>query len=150
MKVWVLFLALSIVAWGAYGPTIHAGQLGLGKSPLRAFLCVGAAYFLVAVCVPVGLMLAQGESFNFQPRGALIALLAGAFGAIGALGVVLAFKFGGKPVYVMPLVFAGAPIVNVIVSVLLHPPKQPAEIPFYVGLVLTAAGAGMVLYYRPA
>ena len=34
----------------------------------------------------------------------------GAVGAIGALGVIMAFNLGGKPVYVMPLVFGGAPV----------------------------------------
>ena len=35
-------------------------------------------------------------------------------GAIGALGIILAFNFGGKPVYVMPLVFGGAPVITTL------------------------------------
>ena len=49
----------------------------------------------------------------------------------------------------MPLVFGGAPIVNVLLSMVLHPPKTTINPLLYVGFVLAAAGAGMVLYYRP-
>ena len=38
-------------------------------------------------------------------------------------GVHWAFKTGGLPVYVMPLVSAGAPLVNVLVTMAIHPPK---------------------------
>jgi len=50
----------------------------------------------------------------------------------------------------MPLVFAGAPLVNVLVSLLMHPPKAAPSPLLYLGFVLAAAGAGMVLYYKPA
>ena len=38
------------------------------------------------------------------------ASVAGALGALGALCVILALRWGGKPIYVAPLVFAGAPV----------------------------------------
>jgi hypothetical protein len=50
----------------------------------------------------------------------------------------------------MPLVFGGAPLVNVIATSLIHPPKVAPSPMLYVGFVLAAVGAGMVLYYRPA
>lgn len=49
----------------------------------------------------------------------------------------------------MPLVFGGAPIVNVLVSMAIHPPKQTLDPLLFVGFVLASVGAGMVLYYRP-
>jgi hypothetical protein len=49
----------------------------------------------------------------------------------------------------MPLVFAGAPLVNVLFSMVLHPPKNAPNPLLYVGFVLAAAGAGMVLYFKP-
>jgi hypothetical protein len=49
----------------------------------------------------------------------------------------------------MPLVFAGAPIVNVLVSMAIHPPKQAINPMFVVGFGLASAGAALVLYYRP-
>ena len=49
----------------------------------------------------------------------------------------------------MPLVFGGAPIVNVVVSMVIHPPKSAINPMLFVGFVLASIGAGMVLYFRP-
>src|SRR5438105_2610761 len=51
-----LFTAMTAVAWGFYGPTLHKGQLAMAGSRLRPFICVGLAYFLIAVVVPILLM----------------------------------------------------------------------------------------------
>jgi len=48
---------------------------------------------------------------------------------------------------VAPLVFAGAPIVNVIVSLLWKTKQAPGPL-FFVGIVLAALGAGLVLYSK--
>jgi hypothetical protein len=50
----------------------------------------------------------------------------------------------------MPLVFGGAPIVNVLYSMIVHPPKAAPNPLLYVGFVLASIGAGMVLYFRPS
>jgi hypothetical protein len=76
--------------------------------------------------------------------------VAGALGAIGALFIILAFQSGGVPTYVMPLVFGGAPLINVLVSMWIHPPKVAPNPLLYVGFLLVAGGGGMVLYFRPA
>jgi hypothetical protein len=49
----------------------------------------------------------------------------------------------------MPLVFGGAPLVNVLVSIAVHPPKTAPHPLLYVGFVMAAAGAGLVLYFKP-
>ncbi|MBW8869137.1 MAG: hypothetical protein JF610_17720 [Acidobacteria bacterium] len=49
----------------------------------------------------------------------------------------------------MPLVFGGAPIVNVLITMLLHPPKSAISPMLYLGFVLASAGAAMFLYFRP-
>jgi hypothetical protein len=49
----------------------------------------------------------------------------------------------------MPIVFAGAPVVNVIYSMWTHPPKVAPSPLLYVGFALAAAGAGLVLYFKP-
>ena len=67
-----------------------------------------------------------------------------------ALGRALIIRFGGLPVYVMPLVFGGAPIVNVLVAMAIHPPKQAINPLLFVGFGLASIGAALVLYYRPA
>jgi hypothetical protein len=110
---------------------------------------VGVAYFLVAILIPGGTLVSQGQLKAFSGSGTLYATLGGALGAFGAIFVIWAFRAGGIPTYVMPIVFAGAPVVNVIYSMWTHPPAAPPNPLLYVGFVLAAAGAGMVLYFKP-
>ncbi len=146
---WIIFALGAALAWGLYGPVLHQGQVALG-SPMRALLCVGVAYFLIGVLVPVvGLSSQGGVAAGFTTKGALAATAGGTLGAIGAVCIIYAFRSGGLPTYVMPLVFAGAPLVNVLFSMVLHPPKQAPNPLLYVGFLLAAAGAGMVLYFKP-
>jgi hypothetical protein len=145
---WVIFVAGAVLSWGAYGALLHMGQTQLGN-PLKALLCVGAAYFLIGVLLPIAALGSQGQLSNFPTQGLIIATVAGALGAAGAACIIWAFRTGGLPVYVMPLVFGGAPIVNVIVSMAIHPPKSALNPMLFVGFVLASIGAGMVLYFRP-
>jgi hypothetical protein len=131
-----------------YGASLHRGQTELGN-PMRAMLCVGVAYFLIAVLVPVAALTAQGEWRNFTLSGTATATIAGALGALGAVCITYAFKAGGTPFVVMPLVFGGAPLINVITAVVLHPPKTAPNPMLYLGFLVTAVGAAMVLYFRP-
>ncbi len=145
---WLLFVLGAVLSWGMYGVALHTGQVQLGN-PLRALLCVGVAYFLIGVLVPVAALSSQGELSGFSTAGAMWATGAGALGAIGAVCIIWAFRSGGLPLYVMPLVFGGAPLVNVLSSMILHPPKIAPHPLVYVGFVMASAGAGMVLYFRP-
>ena len=145
---WVIFVAGAVLSWGAYGALLHMGQTQLGN-PLKALLCVGAAYFLIGVMIPVAALASQGSLNNFNSNGLITATIAGALGAAGAACIIWAFKTGGLPVYVMPLVFGGAPIVNVLLSMAMHPPKTAPSPMLYVGFLLASLGAGMVLYFRP-
>ncbi|MCG3125721.1 MAG: hypothetical protein CHACPFDD_00547 [Phycisphaerae bacterium] len=148
---WLVFVVATAVCWGAYVPTLHQGQLAMGKnSALRAFLCVGIAYFLTAVLIPAACLAAGLEEWKFTPRGVSLATVAGVFGAAGALGIVFAIKSGGQPIYVAPLVFGLAPIVNVFVSMIWHRPSESPSAMFYVGILLAALGAGLVLRFKPA
>ena len=74
---------------------------------------------------------------------------AGALGALGAVCIIWAFKTGGSPLYVMPLVFSGAPIVNVLYSMWQHPPKEAPSPMLYVGFLLAALGGYLVLHFKP-
>lgn len=145
---WMVFVAGAVLSWGMYGVILHRGQAMLG-SPLRALLCVGLAYVAIGVIVPIVGLAARGELNSFGASGVMMATLAGAFGALGAVCVIWAFRSGGLPIYVMPLVFAGAPLVNALVSTALNPARQAAHPLLYVGFVLAALGAGLVLRYRP-
>ncbi len=145
---WLTWVLGAVLAWGMYGVALHRGQVLLGN-PMRALLCVGFAYFLIGILVPVVALSYEGGLGGFNRSGSAFATLGGALGAVGATFIIWAFKSGGLPTYVMPLVFAGAPLVNVIVSMTVHPPKSAPSPLLYLGFVLAAAGAGMVFYYRP-
>jgi hypothetical protein len=145
---WLVFVAGAVLSWGAYGALLHQGQTQLGN-PLKALLCVGVAYFLIGVLVPATALSAQGALGGFNRTGLMTATVAGALGALGAVCIIYSFRFGGLPLYVMPLVFGGAPIVNVLLTTMLHPPKSSINPMLYVGFLLASVGAGMVLYYRP-
>jgi hypothetical protein len=145
---WVVFVAGAVLSWGVYGAMLHQGQTLLGN-PLKALLCVGVAYFLVGVIVPVAALSAQGNLSNFNSAGLWAATVAGTLGAAGAVCIIWSFRTGGLPIYVMPLVFGGAPIVNVLYSMIIHPPKAAVNPMLFVGFALASLGAGMVLYFRP-
>jgi hypothetical protein len=147
--VWMIFVAGAVLSWGAYGALLHQGQTQLGN-PLKALLCVGVAYFLIGVIVPVVGLSASGNLSEFKTAGLITATFAGALGAAGAACIIWAFKAGGLPIYVMPLVFAGAPVVNVLVTMVLHPPKSAVNPMLYIGFILASLGAAIVLYFRPA
>ena len=146
--VWVIFVAGAVLSWGAYGALLHMGQTQLGN-PLKALLCVGAAYFLIGVLIPVAALASQGALSNFDSTGLITATIAGALGAAGAACIIWAFKSGGLPIYVMPLVFGGAPIVNVAIAMAIHPPKAAVNPLLWAGFALASVGAAMVLYFRP-
>jgi uncharacterized membrane protein len=145
---WVIFALGAALAWGLYGPTLHKGQVELGN-PFRALLCVGVAYFLIGVLVPLIALGSQGQLSGFNGRGITMATLGGTLGAIGAVCIIYAFKTGGVPNYVMPLVFGGAPVVNALFTMWQHPPKTSPNPLLYLGMLLVAVGAGLVLYFKP-
>lgn len=158
-KMWIvlLFVAGAALSWGLYVPSVHVAAQ-MAKSNLRAFLLVGVAYFFVAVMIPALMIYvakfdptAKGDP-NFSSLAIGWGLTAGTFGAIGALCVIFAVTAAGKggAIYVAPLVFAGAPIINTIATILyFHPVKRLPDLPFFLGLGLAAVGAAMVMIYKP-
>ena len=150
----LIFVVMTFLCWGLYGPVLHVGQETLGgghgqKSLLRPLICVGFAYFLIAVLFPIVVLKTKGEKGAWSVSGFIWSFVAGAVGAIGALGIVLAFKFGGKPFYVMPLVFGLAPIINTLVTMLMGRTFKQASGLFYLGILIVAVGAAGVLYNKP-
>ena len=152
------FVAGAALSWGFYVPTVHRASVLL-NSNLRAFLFVGIAYFLVAVLVPVFLIFVLKvdptakavPNFDFGPM--MWGIAAGVSGAVGALCIIFAVtKAGpGGAIYVAPLVFAGAPIVNTIATMtLFHPVKNMPDWRFFFGLALAAGGMVMVTIFKPS
>jgi hypothetical protein len=145
----VLSIALAIGSWGAYGPVLHKGQAAMDHSRLRPLICVGLAYIVVAVIVPYFFLGEMGEASTYLSKGTFWSLLGGTFGAVGALGIIMAFNFGGKPVFVMPLVFGGAPVINTLVAISSKHMWGHVNAFFYAGLILVVMGAAMVLVMAP-
>ena len=149
----LIFVILTFCCWGLYGPLLHVGQGimggGEGKSMLRPFICVGIAYFLIAVLFPIFVLVTKGEKGHWSASGFFWSFVAGGVGAIGALGIILAFKFNGKPSYVMPLVFGLAPIVNTFVTMIMARTFKQASAIFYIGILIVAIGAAGVLIFKP-
>lgn len=161
---WLVFALMTVISWGVYGVLLHKGRGGMpmgSETPhasLKAFLFVCLAYALIGVATAALLKL-RGSNWSFNAGGIKWSLIAGAAGAVGAFTLVLALG-AASPIYkgaaaavVMPIVFAGAPIVNTITAMILHPPEgglKALPMPFLAGCVLAASGAFLVARYAPS
>ncbi|MFP6648336.1 MAG: hypothetical protein VB817_02680, partial [Pirellulaceae bacterium] len=134
------FAGLTVLCWGSYGPVLHHSKASMGNSSMAQLLCVGLAYFLIAVIIPVFVLRTKGENGNWSKDGFLFGLAAGTFGALGALGIITALTSGGDPIYVMPIVFGGAPVVNTLVAMWIGKLFGKANNGFYLGIILVAMG----------
>ncbi len=158
-------IALTVVCWGAYGSVLHKGQHFLNENRLKPLICVGLAYFVVAIIVPsivlamhaaepsvaVNTLLPGQLGGDWTVLGVSWSMAAGAAGALGALGIILALTSGGKPVYVMPLVFGGAPIINVFVSMYFQGISYKDINPIFIaGMIMVLVGAVVVLVFKPS
>jgi hypothetical protein len=153
------------VCWGTYGPLLQWGHSAMGSGRLRPFICVGVAYFLIAIVGPIMVMMLTGmenegglfsgwmnkEKGTFS--GIFWSLMGGTAGALGALGVILALNYGGQPGYVMPVVFGCAPIINTLFTMYFTGAyKTIAGLQgsmYFAGLILVAVGAVVVLVFAP-
>jgi hypothetical protein len=152
---WLVFALMTVASWGLYGVLLHGGQVHMGdpvNGRYKAFLWVGIAYVLVAVLAPLGMLIAGGSDWSMTGAGITWSLCAGIVGAIGAFCVLLAFGAQGQPAVVMSIIFAGAPIVNAIVALSLHPPVGGVESirwPFFLGILMALAGGALVTLFKP-
>jgi hypothetical protein len=175
---WLVYVGLAGLAWGTYVPIIFYGGNELSAKPgasgrFMAILCVGAAYCVIGVLLPL-LMFATGwlgakwEDVNLNSTGMTFASLAGVAGAVGAICVIFATtsamaaaREAGVPrdtykVFIAPLIFGLAPVINVLVSIVWHPKPgeafhfglQGAHPLLWVGILLVGVGAGLVLYSK--
>jgi len=155
-NLWLTFALMTVASWGLYGIFLHQGQLNMAdpaQGRYKAFLWVGVAYFLIAIVGPLVMLLKGGTDWVMPTKGITMSLIAGVLGAVGAFTVLLAFGAGGKPTFVMSIVFAGAPVVNATVGMILHPPPNgwgSVDNRFWAGLVIAILGASMVTLYKPA
>jgi len=161
---WITYALLTVASWGVYGVLLHKGRSNMpmgpeaGNAGLKAFLFVCVAYALIGLAALAVLKL-RGTNWSFGQNGITWSLIAGGAGALGAFTLVLALGAaaqiykGAAAAAVMPIVFAGAPIVNTVVAMSVHPPEgglKSLPIPFVLGCVLAATGAFMVAKYAPS
>lgn len=160
---WLVFAVLTVLSWGVYGVLLHKarGNMPMGSEAphagLKAFFFVCIAYALIGLAA-AALLKMRGSNWSFSSGGIKWSLIAGGAGAIGAFTLVLALG-AAAPIYkgaaaaaVMPIVFAGAPIVNTVVAMTLHPPEGGLKsLPplFVVGCVMAAVGAFLVARFAP-
>lgn len=155
---WLVFALGTVLTWGLYGIFLHLGQMGMVdpvNGRYKAFLFVGVAYFLTAVLAPLVLLLMRGADWSFPAKGLWLSLFAGTLGAIGAFFVLLALgaavsaKVPNAPGVIMAIVFAGAPIVNAVVSITMAHDWGKVRWPFLLGLCMAAGGGYLVTKFKP-
>ncbi len=154
---WLAFTLITVVSWGVYGILLHKGQVGMAdpvNGRMKAFLFVGIAYFLTAVLAPLAVLIYNRAAFShYESAGWQWSLIAGIAGAIGAFGTLLAFGAKGKPPEVMAIVFAGAPVINALISLVITRHEidfSAVSWKFYLGMALALAGGGLVTLYKPS
>jgi hypothetical protein len=163
-RTWLLYVLMAGLCWGTYVPLIAFGGRNLSAGPSHpfagryaAFLCVGVAYVVIAVIFPLARSYSVGDPIPSKPVGLVFSGLAGVAGAFGALGVIFATA-AAKPedrIYIAPLIFTLAPLLNTVVSLFWHPTPDhplhfglPPTMPswkLFVGVVLVGVGAGLIL-----
>ena len=171
---WLFWVGLAGLSWGTYVPLIFYGGNELGGKPasrILAILCVGVAYFLIGVIFPLiylYVLTPADQRPEMNAHGLLFSSLAGAAGALGAICVIFASKSATQAalqaqlppatyrLYIAPMIFGLAPVINTLVSLIWHPGKgQPWHFSFdmpgwklWVGIILVGAGAALVLFSK--
>ena len=128
---------------------MHNGQHGIENSRLRPFVCVGVAYFVIAVIVPVILLTTNGEQGGWTISGIVYSLAAGTLGAVGAFGIILALSNADRPSTSCRGV-RRAPVVNTFVTMMMSHTYRKANWLFFACVGLVALGAAGVLVAEPA
>ena len=147
MKWLAVACALGVaLCWGMYGPTLsHARAPNREWGPFKPYLFIGIAYLVIAVIGGAMMMkLAFNDNFDYSGTYAparKFGFLAGCLGALGALFLTFALtKAGGKPAYVMPIVFGGAASVNAVAAFLSLKQGETASPLMWVGMAFVAVG----------
>jgi len=161
-QMWLVYSVLAGLCWGTYVPLVQQGIRGLSMNSFASFLCVGMAYFVIAILFPLAMFFSgAAPKPTWTGYGITFATLAGAAGAAGALFVIFANRAAPDPsyrMYIPPIIFALAPVLNTVVSLVWHAtPSEGAFVfgikhlpgwKFYLGIVMIASGAALVLFSK--
>ena len=104
---WWGYVILAGLSWGTYVPIIFFGGGELSAKPgiggrLMAIICVGVAYLVLAIVIPVVVFLINQTAWQDVNKsesataGYVFAALAGVMGAVGAICVVFASSAAAK------------------------------------------------------
>jgi len=96
---WWGYVIIAGFAWGTYVPIIFYGGTELTTKPgtiggrLASILCVGVAYFVMAVLVPLVIISTRTDAKpEWNLNGLIFSGVAGVMGAVGAICVIFASK----------------------------------------------------------
>ena len=173
---WWGYVIMAGLSWGTYVPIVfYGGQMLTGDiktaplgGRLASILCVGVAYFVLAVLIPLVLMSTRQDSAPaWKPVGIAFASLAGVAGAVGAICVIFASRAAQVQAaednvdpatyraFIAPLIFCLAPLINTVLSLVWHPNAKTGEWAVFhfempgwkllAGIVLVSVGTFLVL-----
>ena len=152
---WLIFALMTVVSWGLYGVFLHSGQTAMldkNNGLYKAFLFVWTRLFFdrrsraTRHVAHARRRLELSEKWN-----GLVALCGDRrrdWGVLRVAGIWRRWKTG----VVMSIVFAGAPVVNAVVNIYLHPPQGgigAIKPQFFLGILLAALGGCLVSLYKP-
>jgi hypothetical protein len=153
MNWWFLPAVMLVwVFWGKYGVQVHTAIDGFKKSGMRAMISLSLAYVAVAVVALGYVLLGFDASAKFTSEGFTRGLIAGLITTLGAWGIVFGNRYvKGGPSIVMPLVFAGAPVVNSFYVMQAGGASWSAvDLRFWIGIAVIIGGGYLVLTNKPA
>ena len=152
------FALLTVVCWGTYGVCMHIGSSSMGDKEngrIYGFSLGRLGLFpYCSNCTTYYIEIKGGNIafWDLSHEGLAMVLIAGTLGAIGALGVLLAFGKMSSPAFVpviMSIIFAGAPMVNALVSTTKEGNWAYVRWPFVLGIALAAVGGYMITKHAP-
>lgn len=150
---WFLLCVAGVwVMWGKYGVAVHSSIMAFGRSGIRSMISISLAYVVLALGGGFLVYLLGVEpSAQLNSSGMSKGLLAGLITTAGAWGIVFGNRYvKGGPSVVMPLVFAGAPVVNSFFFLAQNQVSFSSISPvFWLGLVVVLAGGYLILTNKP-
>ncbi|MEO0413985.1 MAG: EamA family transporter [Verrucomicrobiota bacterium] len=140
------------LAWGKYGVAVHSSIFAFGKSGIRSMISISLAYVVLALGGGlIAYFMGIEPKATFTKEGSTLGIIAGLITTAGAWGIVFGNRYvKGGPSIVMPLVFAGAPVVNSFFAMWWQKlPWSEVSLLFWLGLVVVAFGGYLVLTNKP-
>ena len=140
------------VCWGKYGVAVHSSIVAFGMSGIRSMASISLAYVVLALgggLIAFGLGIEPGAEITSP--GLTKGIIAGLITTAGAWGIVFGNRYvKGGPSVVMPLVFAGASVVNSFFAMWWLGIAWSAVSPmFWVGIAVIVSGGYLVLTNKP-